>query len=403
MKILLINQFFWPDFAATGQFLEDLARHMAQLGHEVTVICSNTAYAGCGHTSDPPPVRILRVRGAPFKRTMAGRALSYWSFLVGALWLTLRVGRTDLVITLTTPPLLSVVGTLLKVLKQTRHFIWEMDVFPDALVGLGTLKEKSIIASLLGGIADYSRNHSDGVIALGPCMRERLLKRGIRPELVQIAENWADGEQFQPVPHEDGGCLNVVYSGNLGLPHDIATIAAAMARLKDDRRFRFSFAGGGARRQELEAFCQKRGLKNVAFLPYRQRDQVSRILATGDIGLVTMKDACVGAVVPSKVYGLMAAQRPILFIGPRTATPALLIQEYGCGWQIDCGDSEGLVSLLERLFENRQLIREASLRARESFVSKYDLKHGTARIANILQIPTMLNVSAMCADAKVLR
>src|SRR6202011_3234654 len=121
MKILLINQFFWPDFAATGQFLEALARYTAQQGHEVTVICGHSAYATAGFTGDPPSVRILRVPGVPFTRNIAGRGVSYLSFLAGALWLALRIDRTDVVMTLTTPPLLSVVVTILKRLKRNRH------------------------------------------------------------------------------------------------------------------------------------------------------------------------------------------------------------------------------------------------------------------------------------------
>lgn len=384
MKILLINQFFWPDFAATGQFLEDLARHMAGLGHEVTVICSKTKYAGVDHIGDPPPCAIRRVRGMPFTHGAAGRGLSYLSFLVAALWQALRIGRVDLVVTLTTPPLLSVVGTIMHRLRRSRHYIWEMDLFPDALVSLGALKERSLLTEILGVIADYSRSRSAGIIALGPCMRERLIKRGVCPERIHIAENWADSGQIEPMLCHEQSYLNVLYSGNLGLSHDIETIASTMEVLKNDSRFRFTFIGGGARRPALEACCRTRGINNVAFFPYRTRAQVGNSLASGDIGLVTMKDACVGTIVPSKVYGLMAAQRAVLFIGPRLATPALLIKEHDCGWQIDCGDVTGLINLLEKLFENRQLIRYASVRGRKAFLSNYDLKHGTRKISNIL-------------------
>jgi glycosyltransferase involved in cell wall biosynthesis len=386
MRILLINQFFWPDFAATGQFLEDLARHMAQQGHEVTVICGRGVYAGSRHAGDPPPIKILRVCGAPFTRTVAGRGLSYISFLAGALWRGVRTDRADLVLTLTTPPLLSIVGTLLKRLKKSRHYIWEMDLFPDALVSLGALNEHSVFARLLGRIADYSRNQSDGIIALGPCMRERLLKRGVSADKIHIAENWADSGQISPVTHQDRSRLNVLYSGNLGLSHDIETIASAMERLRNDPRFHFSFIGGGARRSELETFCRTRGLCNVTFLPYSSRDQVGNSLASGDVGLVTMKDGCLGTVVPSKLYGLMAAQRPVLFIGPGSATPALVIKEHDCGWQVDCGDTQGLINLLEKLFQDRRLIRDAGARARQVFIQNYDLIHGIARISTILRL-----------------
>jgi colanic acid biosynthesis glycosyl transferase WcaI len=259
------------------------------------------------------------------------------------------------------------------------------------LVSLGVLKERSVLARVLGGIADYSRNRSEGVIALGPCMRERLLKRRVSPAKIHIVENWADGGQITPMPCQEKSRLNVLYSGNLGLSHDIETISRVMERLRDDRRFHFSFVGGGARRPELETFCRGRNLSSVEFLPYSTRDQLGHSLACGDIGLVTMKDACVGTVVPSKVYGLMAAQRPILFIGPRSATPALLIKRCDCGWQIDCGDVQGLIHLLETLFENPSLIREAGANARRAFLHNYDLKHGMQRISSVLSLGAALD------------
>jgi glycosyltransferase involved in cell wall biosynthesis len=162
-----------------------------------------------------------------------------------------------------------------------------------------------------------------------------------------------------------------------------------MERLGNDPRFHFSFIGGGARRSELETFCRTREVRNVTFLPYSSRDQVGESLASGDIGLVTMKDGCLGTVVPSKVYGLMAAQRPVLFIGPRSATPALVIKEHDCGWQVDCGDVQGLIALLEKLFEDRRLIRDAGARARQVFIQHYDLVHGVTRISNILRLSAM--------------
>src|SRR5205807_2290612 len=121
VKILFINQFFWPDAAATGQFLEDLVRHLDGLGHEVTVICSGNRYAEAVPETDAPPARIVRVRGIPFARSVAARGLSYLTFFAGAALAALREPRPDLVVTMTTPPLLSIIGEALRMLRGTRH------------------------------------------------------------------------------------------------------------------------------------------------------------------------------------------------------------------------------------------------------------------------------------------
>ena len=135
MRILLINQFFWPDQAATSQLLGDLAQGLADRGHEVHVICSDADYSTAA-TSAGPPVTIHRIKCLPFMRGRIGRMLCYLSFYIGAAFLGLIVPRPDLVITLTTPPLISLLGTLIKMLRSSRHFIWEMDVYPDVAIDL---------------------------------------------------------------------------------------------------------------------------------------------------------------------------------------------------------------------------------------------------------------------------
>lgn len=385
MRILILNQFFWPDVAPTGEYLCDLTRHLSAQGHDITVICSGGSYAQTEENEeDPPTVRIIRVPGMTYKRGRFARLLSYSTFFIGALWHGLRVPRPDSVLTLTTPPLLAVAGTILKALRGTRHFIWEMDVFPDAFVALGALAEGGLVLRILGWIQNGARRRSDGIIALGPCMRTRLLAGGTPAHLVHVAENWANGNAISPGPNRHSGPLNVFYSGNLGLAHDIDTIADAMRHFRNDARFLFTFAGGGVGRAHLEQVCAAENIPNVRFLPYANRERMNQHLAQADIGLVTELSACIGTVVPSKVYGLMAAGRPILFIGPKEATPGLLIQRFHCGWQIDPGDVRMLVTLLESLSVGRNETWVRGKRARMAFERHYDVHHGVARVAAAL-------------------
>jgi colanic acid biosynthesis glycosyl transferase WcaI len=378
MRVLLMNQFFPPGVAPTGQLLADVARELAARGHSVRVVCGGGAPPAAG-------VRILRVPATCFTRGRAGRLLSYASFYLGALWHGLWAPQVDLVVTLTTPPLLCLIGTLLAKLRGARHTIWEMDVYPDIAEAAGVLRQGSLVARAVGVLADYSRRNAAAVIALGPCMRERLLARGV-PH-VRVAANWADGARIRPRPFPPFEPLTVLYSGNLGLAHDSETIAAAMDRLKDDSRFRFVFAGGGGRRAALQTFCRSREIPTVRWMPYRNSEDLPAHLADCHIGLVTQTVESLGAVVPSKVYALMAAARPILFIGPRQATPARVIEEFGCGWQIDPGDPEALAVLLRLLAASPQLIEEAGARARKAFAAHFDLPAGVARILEILGIP----------------
>ena len=384
MKILLLNQFFWPDSAATSQLLTDLARGLAREGHTVYAISADGGYA-VSAAGDPPPIEIHRVKALPFARGKLGRMLSYLSFYISAAIRGLTLPRPDLVLTLTTPPLISLLGTLISALRGSRHFIWEMDVYPDVAIDLGYFKANGLADRLTGFLADLSRRRADGIIALGECMKERLVRRGLSPGRIAVAENWADGNAIQPLPRPgDPDKLVLLYSGNLGLAHDLDTLTESMRQLRSDDRFRFLFVGSGGRRGELRSFCEKHDVQSVELRPYVQRDSLSESLSAGDIGLVTQREACCGSVVPSKVYGLLAAGRPILFIGPKDATPARIVERFGCGWHIDCNDSSALTALLKYLAANRSEVAQAGERARQALVDHYDLPLGVERILRIL-------------------
>jgi len=384
LKILLLNQFFWPDSAATSQLLTDLARGLASRGHTVYAISADGGYA-ISAAGDPPPVEIHRVKALPFVRGKVGRVLSYLSFFLSAAVRGLTLPKPDLVLTLTTPPLLSLLGTLISTLRGSRHFIWEMDVYPDVAIDLNYFKAGGLADRLTGLLADLSRRRADGIIALGECMKQRLVRRGLDPRRISVADNWADAEAIQPLPRPgDPDQLVLLYSGNLGLAHDLDTLTESMRQLRDDNRFHFLFVGSGGRRQELASFCQTHSLSSVELRPYVQRDSLSESLSAGDIGLVTQREACCGSVVPSKVYGIMAAGRPILFIGPRDATPARIVERFSCGWHVNCNDSGALTALLKYLAVNPAEVAQAGRRARRALLDHYDLPLGVARIIKIL-------------------
>jgi colanic acid biosynthesis glycosyl transferase WcaI len=329
---------------------------------------------------------MIRIKSSGFRRGKLGRVASYASFYLGAFFRMLTAPRPDLIVTLTTPPLLSLIGTIAKALRGSRHFIWEMDVYPDVAIDLSYFKADGWVARSTGALADWSRRHANGIIALGECMKERLLVRGSDPTRIFVADNWADGTSILPKarPFANDGRLVLLYSGNLGLAHDLDTLTGALLNLKEDTRFRFLFVGSGGRRDELASFVTTHNLQNVDLRPYVERESLGTSLASGDIGLVTQREECCGSVVPSKVYGLLAAGRPILFIGPRDATPARIIDRFRCGWHVDCGDVSGLTNVLQRLVNCPSEVALAGERAREALMEHFDLPIGVERIAVIL-------------------
>jgi colanic acid biosynthesis glycosyl transferase WcaI len=404
MRILLLNQFFWPDTAATSQFLTDLARGLEERGHDVFVICAGGDSYAVEDRSQPPGAKVHRVKSLQFVHNSIGRLLSYASFFVGSAFKGLRVPRPDVVLSLTTPPLLSLIGTLIQSVRGSRHFIWEMDVYPDVATDLEYVSPGGLVERIIGVLADFSRRRSDGILALGSCMKDRLLRRKIAEDKIHITENWADSSAIKPAAwpsHRER--LILLYSGNLGLAHDTDTIVGAMKIFKRDTKFRFVFAGGGPRRQQLETWCREQEIESAEFRSYSQRVDLGASLGSGHIGLVTQRAACLGSVVPSKFYGLLAAGRPVLFIGPRESTVAKAINRFKCGWHIECGDVEGLARLLNELECDRTKIVEAGRRARQALLDHYDLELGVSRICELLGASSGESVAALALSAAVSR
>jgi glycosyltransferase involved in cell wall biosynthesis len=383
MRIVLLNQFFWPDTVATAQHLTDLAVGLAQ-ENEVTVICSDTGAQGPNqNTQLGPNIQIIRTRGFRFSHRGPDRIASYLSYLAGTVWQCFRLPRADVYFTLTTPPILSPIGSVFAALRGGRHLIWEMDVYPDIACDLGYLKHQGILDRLVGAILDWSRRRAAGLIALGEDMKARLVAHGVPEEKIHVAEIWSDGREITPLPLSEGP-LVILYSGNLGLAHEIDTVLGAMERLRNRPDFRFVFVGGGPKRPKLEAACREKNIGNVEFRPYCPRENLGESLSEGHIGLVTQLPQTIGSLVPSKMYGIMAAGRPFLYIGPGGSTPAQHIDRFQCGWKISLGDVDGLEQLLLLLKDNRHLIAEAGVRARLAFEQNFDRSIGVERILRII-------------------
>ena len=179
MRIALLNQFFWPDAIATSQFLSDLARALAR-EHEVTAICGGAGVKVADSGPNPgADVAIIRTRNVSFGHGSSARLASYVSYLAGTIWHGLRLSEPSAFVTLTTPPILPLIGSVLATLRRARHVIWEMDVYPDIATDIGYFTKGGFVDSVTGRLIDWSRRRSTAIIVLGAEMKARLIARGI--------------------------------------------------------------------------------------------------------------------------------------------------------------------------------------------------------------------------------
>lgn len=333
MKIICISQVYWPDTASVAQHLVDLLQALSGQGHEVTVITSRHNYE---HPEITYPAReccdrvhIHRLPNTGFgKQTKFGRLVDFLSFNFLIAWKLLFISRKscDVMIGLTSPPLLSYIGIRIARMKKMRFVYWTMDLQPELSVVAGYMKETSSMARTIQKRGDYIFRYSDRIIVLDSYMKQHICRRlhsdrkgidviPVWPVMESVYEGKREDNPFRQENGFDDRIV-IMYSGNHSVMHPLTTLLEAAVLLKDDKRFLFVHIGGGVRLQEVRDYKEEYGLDNVMILPYQPRERIHLSLGAADIQVVSLGEGCIGYTHPNKVYGAMFIGKPILYIGP---------------------------------------------------------------------------------------
>lgn len=395
VRTLLVNQFYPPDIAPTGQALSDLAQTLSVRGHEVTVLCSRHSYEG-GVSYQPQEerdgVRIRRLWAFGFGRRGWARMLDYLSFHTATYVAGRHHGRFDLVVCLTTPPFIG--WTAQKSLGARAGTLahWVMDLYPDVLAAHGALSVSSWVYGRLEAVARQQYSSAPLVLAIGPRMRDRLAPYVAAPSKLEWVPLW--GPKQAPASPEDGralrarrgwsdeGCV-LLYSGNMGLGHRFDGLLDAARQLAGAGPV-WAFAGGGRRRGELERFAAAHPAARIELLPYVPRTELPASLASADVHLVSLRDEWQGLIVPSKVQAAFSVGRPVIFVGPRENEGAEWVLASGGGWVVEERDVRGLLDAVAQARDPVERARRAAA-ARAFAIEHFDQERNTNRIAELLE------------------
>ena len=352
--------------------LSELAERLVASGWGVTVIA--------GPAEDVPAsayrngVRVERVPALTFTRASTlKRGLAYASLYPAFVARALRLPRPDVIVSKTDPPLQLVVSALLSRVWCVPAVHWAQDVYPEVAEELGVIAKKGWLAALMRRISTVALHQHARVVTVGRCMQERIKARGYPEENTHVVPNWPPAS-VHPVPHEENAfraahglqdAFVVMYSGNMGLAHPFDAVLDAAMRLRDTVPDAvLAFVGEGPRKAELQAQTSERGLQNVRFFPYQPFDTLAHSLSAADVHLVTMQSALEGLVVPSKLYGVLAAGRPALFLGPEGSEAARVLQDHDCGTVMPEPTGKTLAHKIETWQSNAKRRRAAGRRAR---------------------------------------
>ena len=371
MRIALLNQFYPPAVAPTGQALHDLARALAARGHEVDVVHSRAAESA-------PAITRKLVQQASFGSRLV---LSAWT-----------LPRPDVIVCLTTPPFLGLLASAIPRWRGVPRVEWIMDVYPDTLAAHGLLRRDGRTFRFLEARARAQLRGAAAVIALGPFMARALEPRVGDTARLHWVPLWAEGVDDPPPAEVAGlrrsrgwsdGELVFLYSGNMGRGHRLAEFLEAAGRLGTSGP-RWAFVGGGLRRAEVAEFLRARPGSRVQLLPYEPRSRLRASLAAADVHLASLGTGWEGLIVPSKVQAAFAVGRPVIFLGPRGSEGAAWVEESAAGWVVAEGDVAGLLAAVEQAKDPAERSRrgQAALAfARERF----DPARNLERVARIVE------------------
>ena len=372
MRILLLNEYFPPDTAATAYMAAAVVDILAE-GHQVTVLCGRPSY----DPTERHPFYLFRrerrsqavverVGSTTFPRfRMSRRIWNYLSYVALSVPRALFV-RTDLVMAMTDPPFEGIVGAFVAWLKRKPYIYNIRDLYPEMAL-LGKIVHPSWWMRMWESLHRRAMAATTRIIVLGDDTRERIIAKGIDPARVFVVR---DGtrlappakEQDHPVTQEIrcGFPFVVLHAGNLGFYGAWETVIKS-ATLLDHDEAGFVFVGEGAMRPQVEALAH--GVEKIRFLPFRPAEQVPYVLAAGDVHLITIKRGLEGVVVPSKLYSTLAAGRPILALAPEGSDVARVVRRTGCGVVVDPDDPRALADAVRALAHDRERLAHMGERA----------------------------------------
>ena len=387
MRIWIVSELYYPEDISTGYYVTGIAETLAR-EFPVRVLCghpkggsalgetkSSELHSGvfitrCGGTRWNANILLLRIINA--------LSLSLGIFLRALL----EFRKNDCVIVVTNPPFLPILIAIACAVRSSRSILLVHDVYPDVLCAVGILDRKSPLVACLIAVSRLVLRAVSEIIVLGRDMREHFhrLCPGADSK-TRIIPNWADVDEIRPTPREMNGVIArhsfgarflVQYSGNMGRTHGVEEVVEAARLLADRDDIHFVLIGHGAKKDWVAKAVEQ--LKNVTLLPYVPRASLNESLNACDISLIAFRPGMVGLSVPSRMYNVMAAGKPILAVAEDQSELSRVVEEEQIGWTVSPRNPSQIAEVIVQAKEHPELLQAMGLRARKAAETKYSRK-----------------------------
>jgi len=395
-RILFLNRSFWPDREATGQFLTELCDDLS-IDHEVTIVAGPSYHTDDGNSrgfrlwsrEDRGKITVIRTRGTRFsKSNLAGRLVNLGTYYLLAAIVAFRLPRPDVIVAETDPPLLGALAAVLKRRWRCRLVYNVRDLYPDIAEVTGGVRSPFLLELLRRG-NDYAYERADLIVTLGHDMARRIVDKGVPTEKVVVVPDWVDCGRIHPLDSNPfrrsfGNKFVVMYSGNIGLSQQLDAVLEAADRLRDDDRILFALIGEGARKKWLQERASAMGLTNVSFLPYQPLENLGESLSAADLHLIPLAAGAAGCLVPSKIYGILAAGRPFIAMMEEDAEVAHLARDDRVGFVVRPGNVDALIGAIRNAVDSPEHLKQMGARARRLAEARFDRIKVTSMFGSML-------------------
>jgi colanic acid biosynthesis glycosyl transferase WcaI len=391
-RLLVFNQYYWPGVEATAHLLSELCEALAE-DYDVTVVTGRLA----GYEDVPDyelrnGVAIVRVHSTSYDRSpLHRRAINYFTYVARALRRGLfAVPRPDVVLSMTDPPMVGDVALLVARRFRAPLVVISQDVFPEIAVELGRLKNP-VLVRLLDILTRFYLRRADRIVAIGERMKERLATKAPSARITVIP-NWVDTKAITPRPRDNDWAREhgltdrfvVMHSGNVGHAQDLDTLIQATTHVRELEKLSVVLVGTGARHADYVALATRLEADKVSFLPYQPREVLPESLSSADVHFVGLARGLAGYVVPSRLYGILAAGRPVIAAADDESETAQVVREVGCGIVIPPGRPDLLAAALRDLAAGSHDLEEMGRRGRAYVEAEADREIAVERYRRLL-------------------
>lgn len=393
MRILFLAQCYAPEDVSAATLITQLTVDLTKRGHQVSIVTGVPSYPHgfvfkgyrnrLYHVETLDNVRVIRTWSyiSPSKRFWS-RLFHYGTYSATAFYGGLAAGRPDVLVSFSPPLPLGLSAWLLSRIWRVPWVLQLEDLYPDAAVAAGVMRNKRVISFFLK-MENFLYRNSQHISVISEGFRQTLLAKKIPHSKIEVIPVWADPDEVCPGPkensfrHEHGldEKFVVMYAGNIGLTSCLEDVLAAAEALREQAKIQFVIVGEGVKKAALNAERQNRQLTNITFLPYQRREIFPVMLAAANLILVTLNASAAVSSLPSKVFSGMASARPILAVAPAESELARIVREANCGWVVSPGSPMDLAMTIAQKIGQESLLVQAGQNGR-ACLEKYYSRNG---------------------------